>query len=79
MHRRQLLSRLLRLLVVSACKGINLQILSFLKTIKTKKMTEIATVNLKNMGKWINNSSLLVKMDPFTLFWGVTEAISVIF
>ena len=22
-------------------------------------MTEIATVNLKNMGKWINNSSLL--------------------
>ena len=42
-------------------------------------MTEIATVNLKNMGKWINNSSLLVKMDPFTLFWGVTEAISVLF
>ena len=33
-------------------------------------MTEIATVNLKNMGKWINNSSLLVKMDPFTLFLG---------
>ena len=79
MHRRRLLPPLLRLFVVSACKDISLRILSFIKTKKTKKMTEIATVNLKNMGKWINNSSLLVKMDPFTLFWGVTEAISVIF
>ena len=33
-------------------------------------MTEIAPVTLKNMGKWINNSSLLVEMDPFTLFLG---------
>ena len=39
-------------------------------------MTEIATVNLKNMGKWINNSSLLVKMDPFTFFGGVTSYFS---
>ena len=38
-------------------------------------MTEIAPVTLKNLGKWIHNSSLLVKMDPFTLFLGVTEAI----
>ena len=42
-------------------------------------MTEIAPVTPPKMGKWINNSSLLVTMDPFTLFWGVIEAISVIF